>query len=67
MFNEIRNELGGMNVDRTKNFGDTSTLRTLFYLTPDDERRMINAAGSVPDNLVNIVTEFSFVYQLENR
>lgn len=43
LINEIRYEIGGVIVDRTKNVGITSTIHNYLSLTPDQETRLMNA------------------------
>lgn len=43
LFEDVRYELGGVVVDRTRNVGVSSTLHNLLALTPSDENRLSNA------------------------
>lgn len=64
LINEIRYEIGGVIVDRTKNVGVTSTLKNYVSLTPDDEMRLENACW-LGKGKVASVDEFSFCMPLK--
>lgn len=64
LINEIRYEIGGVIVDRSKNVGITSTIKNLVTLTPDDEKRLMNASW-VGKGSLNTVKEFSFCIPLK--
>jgi hypothetical protein len=50
LFEEIRYEVGGVEVDRTKNVGITSTVKTLLSANERDTKRLINAGWVAPAN-----------------
>lgn len=64
LINEIRYEIGGVTVDRTKNVGITSTIRNLISLTPDDEKRLWNASW-FGAGTVNAEMDFSYCVPLK--
>ena len=65
MFDSIRYEIGGVEVDRTKIPGITSTLHGLVKFNPLDEKRLENAAWfGYNKNLA--VKEFSYCVPLRN-
>lgn len=63
LFREIRYELGGVVVDRSKNVGITSTIRNYVSLTKDDEWRLWNASW-FGCNVAGACKRFSFCVPL---
>lgn len=64
LINEIRYEIGGVIVDRTKSVGVTTCIRNFVSLTPSDEIRMMNACWLSVGKKVK-VQEFSFCIPLK--
>lgn len=69
LFEEIRYELAGVEVDRTKNVGITSTAKALLSINEHDKKQLINAAWVTPDSenpSVNETTgDFNFCIPLK--
>lgn len=65
LFEEIRYELAGVEVDRTKNVGITSTIKTFLSINAQDSKAMYNAGWVAPqsDTLDN-KNEFNFCIPL---
>ena len=49
LFEEIRYELAGVEVDRTKNVGVTSTVKTLLSVEEYERKHLMNTAWVMPD------------------
>lgn len=49
MFNEIKYELCGTEIDRVKNVGITTTMKNILTARPDDNNWMQNAGWTLPD------------------
>lgn len=64
LINEIRYEIGGVIVDRTKNVGITSTLKNYLSLTQGDEVRLENGCWLGKDN-TSPVEDFSYCVPLK--
>ncbi|XP_071578893.1 uncharacterized protein [Temnothorax nylanderi] len=54
MFDEIRYELDGVEIDRCRNVGITSTIKNYASLTAERARRLQNAGWSYPTNESNL-------------
>ncbi|XP_071576357.1 uncharacterized protein [Temnothorax nylanderi] len=54
MFDEIRYELDGVEIDRCRNVGITSTIKIYASLTAERARRLQNAGWSYPTNESNL-------------
>ncbi|XP_071576384.1 uncharacterized protein [Temnothorax nylanderi] len=54
MFDEIRYELNGVEIDRCRNVGITSTIKNYVSLTAERARRLQNAGWSYPTNESNL-------------
>lgn len=65
LISEIRYEIGGITVDRTKNVGITSLLHTLVALTPADESILQNACWNGVGKVAMDIQEFSFCVPLK--
>ncbi|XP_071652249.1 uncharacterized protein [Temnothorax longispinosus] len=67
MFDEIRYELDGVELDRCRNVGITSTIKNYVSLTIERARRLQNAGWSYPtseSNLNNASHQFNFCVPL---
>ncbi|XP_024867173.1 uncharacterized protein LOC112451645 [Temnothorax curvispinosus] len=67
MFDEIRYELDGVEIDRCRNVGITSTIKNYVSLTIERARRLQNAGWSYPtseSNLNNASHQFNFCVPL---
>ncbi|XP_071652961.1 uncharacterized protein [Temnothorax longispinosus] len=67
MFDEIRYELDGVEIDRCRNVGITSTIKNYVSLTTERARRLQNAGWSYPtseSNLNNASHQFNFCVPL---
>lgn len=66
MFDEIRYELNGVEIDKCKNVGITSMLKNLISLTLDESNYLSSAGWYMvdPPALLNANKEFSFCVQL---
>ncbi|XP_071580072.1 uncharacterized protein [Temnothorax nylanderi] len=69
MFDEIRYELDGVEIDRCRNVGITSTIKNYVSLTVERARRLQNAGWSYPTNESNLNSashQFNFCVPLNN-
>ncbi|XP_077260480.1 uncharacterized protein LOC143896451 [Temnothorax americanus] len=70
MFDEIRYELDGVEIDRCRNVGVTSTIKNYVSLTPEQSRRLQNAGWmSYPTNESNLNSasgDFTFCVYLKD-
>ncbi|XP_024881475.1 uncharacterized protein LOC112460820 [Temnothorax curvispinosus] len=67
MFDEIRYELDGVEIDRCRNVGITSTIKNYMSLTVERARKLQNAGWSYPtseSNLNNASHQFNFCVPL---
>ncbi|XP_077280126.1 uncharacterized protein LOC143907318 [Temnothorax americanus] len=67
MFDEIRYELDGVEIDRCRNVGITSTIKNYVSLTVEQTRQLQNAGWSYPtseSNLNNASHQFNFCVPL---
>ncbi|XP_071652197.1 uncharacterized protein [Temnothorax longispinosus] len=67
MFDEIRYELDGVEIDRCRNVGITSTIKNYVSLTVERARKLQNAGWSYPtseSNLNNASHQFNFCVPL---
>lgn len=60
LFEDVRYELGGVVVDRTRNVGVASTLHNLMALTPLDEKRLSNAGWNGHGATVDAIGSHTF-------
>ena len=69
LFEEIRYELAGVEVDRTKNVGITSTVKTLLSANEHEKKHLFNAGWVAPDNntltINQTLGEFNFWLHLK--
>jgi hypothetical protein len=65
LFEEIRYNLGGIEVDRNRNVGITSTLKNLLSMRSDDQNRWENACFSGEATNVEADGTFSFCVPLK--
>ncbi|MGP1911496.1 MAG: hypothetical protein ACTS4T_01695 [Candidatus Hodgkinia cicadicola] len=69
LFEEIRYELAGVEVDRTKNVGITSTVKTLLSANAQEKTHLVNAGWVAPDdvtlNVNSTYTVFNFCIPLK--
>ena len=66
LFEEIRYELAGVEVDRTKNIGITSTIKTLLSINEHNVKSLQNAGWIAPtNNVLNVGNEFNFCLPLK--
>lgn len=63
MFDEIRYELNGVEIDRNRNVGITSTIKNYISLTTPRSKRLLNA-GWHPLSIHNIDNHFNFCVPL---
>ncbi|XP_071579898.1 uncharacterized protein [Temnothorax nylanderi] len=69
MFDEIRYELDGVEIDRCRNVGITRTIKNYVSLTVERARRLQNAGWSYPTNKSNLNSashQFNFCVPLNN-
>ncbi|XP_077282733.1 uncharacterized protein LOC143908798 [Temnothorax americanus] len=69
MFNKIRYELDGVEIDRCRNVRVTSTIKNYVSLTPEQARRLQNAGWSYPANESNLNSasgDFTFCVYLKD-
>lgn len=59
LFDDIRYEISGIPIDRNKNVGITSTMKSLLSMREDDKNNLINACWLGPGNTEE-VTKFTF-------
>lgn len=65
LFEEIRYELAGVEVDRTKNVGITSTIKTYLSINGHDSKVMRNVGWVAPEsNILENKDEFNFCIPL---
>ena len=57
LFDEIRYEISGTEVDRVKNVGITSTIKNLLTIKPHNTKSLINASWS--ENLIDLIEPIS--------
>lgn len=65
LFEDIRYELNGIEVDRTKNTGITSTIKNLLSITTGEQDTLRNACWLGPDKTLNVDGDFSFSVPLK--
>lgn len=64
LFSDIRYELSGIEIDRTKNVGITSSLKNILSIREEDKNNLKNACWFGPGNKEN-VKEFSYSVPLK--
>jgi len=65
LFNEIRYELNGNEVDRTRFLGHATTIKNLVSLSPTESSMMRNAGWSLDENIAHANSHFSFCVPLK--
>lgn len=66
LFDEIRYELNGFQIDSCKNVGITSTLKGYISFTPHDVARMANASWNKESNTPAVAGTINFCIPLKN-
>lgn len=59
LFDDIRYEIGGVEIDRTKNVGVTTTIKNLLSVQVSEQDNLKNACWLGPDKTM-VATEFAF-------
>lgn len=65
LFEEIRYELNGVEIDHNRNVGHTSTLKNFVLLNENDSKMLYNAAWSPIENIVLEGGRFNFCVPLK--
>ena len=60
LFDEVRIDLNGVTIDRTRNVGITTLIKNLISLNLMESNKLENAGWATPDSAVNIVTNNKF-------
>lgn len=66
LFDDIRYEISGVEIDRTKNVGITSTMKNLLSLRPEELVNVKNACWLGPGNVKAKVKNFTFSVPLKH-
>ena len=66
MFDEIRYEIDGVEIDRSRNVGITSTIKNYVSLTTERAKTLRNAGWDLlPKAIANPIVDFNFCIKIE--
>ncbi|KAG4073206.1 hypothetical protein HA402_013471 [Bradysia odoriphaga] len=65
LFDNLRYELNGVEIDHSKNVGHTSTLKSIVSLNENESKMLLNAGWSKTGSVMHVNGHFNFYVPLK--